>query len=207
MHSPKRYNEGVITIAIQAGGQSRRMGREKALVLLAGTPLIEHLLKKADGLVDEIIVTTNRPRAFAYLGLPLFQDPAPGVGALQGLHTALSAAQGNKVLVLACDMPFVQRDLLEHLLQLAGEADIVIPRYQGMYEPLHAVYDRAACLPPIEEALAGGERRVTGFFPKVSVLTVEAEDLSRLDPDNLSFFNVNSMADLERAERLIEDLI
>jgi molybdopterin-guanine dinucleotide biosynthesis protein A len=182
------------------------MGRDKALVRLAGTPLIEHLLARLEGLGDEIIVTTNRPRAYAYLGLPLFPDPAPGLGALQGLHTALSAAQGSKVLVLACDMPFVQRKLLEHLLQLADEADVVIPRRQSMYEPLHAIYDRAACLPPLEEALAAGEKRMTNLYPKVRVLTVEEAALSRLDPDNLSFFNVNSMADLEQAERLIDKL-
>jgi molybdopterin-guanine dinucleotide biosynthesis protein A len=183
------------------------MGRDKAFVLLAGTPLIEHLLAKVEGLGDEVIVTTNRPRAYTHLDLPLFTDPAPGLGALQGLHTALSAAQGRKVLVLACDMPFVQRDLLVHLLRLADRADVVIPRRQNYYEPLHAVYDKAACLPPLEEALAAGEKRMISFFPKVRVLPVEEEELARFDPTNISFFNVNSTADLEQAERLFEDLV
>jgi molybdopterin-guanine dinucleotide biosynthesis protein A len=183
------------------------MGPDKAFALLAGTPLIEHLLAKVEGFGDEVIVTTNRPHAYAHLGLPLFTDPTPGLGALQGLHTALSAAQGDKVLVLACDMPFVQRDLMAHLLRLANQADVVIPKWQNHFEPLHAVYDKAACLPAVEEALAAGEKRVTSILPKVRVLTVEDDELTRFDPSNMSFFNVNSWADLEQAERLFEDLV
>jgi molybdopterin-guanine dinucleotide biosynthesis protein A len=193
----------MVTVAIQAGGFSRRMGRDKALIPLVGKPLIEHLLSRVEGLGEEILITTNRPQDYRYLGFRLASDPVPGEGALPGLHTALEAAAGDAVLVLACDMPFVSRPLLEHLLNLSPEADVVIPRHLGKYEPLHAVYRKQVCLPALKSSLASGKMRIISFFNTVKVLTVEHEDLARLDPRGLSFFNVNTPEDLARAERLL----
>jgi len=193
----------MLTVAIQAGGQSRRMGADKGLMPLRGMPLIEHLISRVSGLGDELLITTNNPSGYAYLGLPMASDPSPGGGALVGLHTALSAAHGEQVLVLACDMPFVQRPLLMHLLTLSSEADIVIPRRAGEFEPLHAVYARS-CLSAVQEALEGGEKRTIGFFPRVRVLPVEEDELRRFDPHGLSFFNINTPQDLAQAERTLD---
>jgi molybdopterin-guanine dinucleotide biosynthesis protein A len=180
------------------------MGRDKALVPLAGKPLIQHVLDRVLGLGDDTLITTNRPQDYAHLGYRLVRDREPGAGALTGLYTALQAARHETVLVLACDMPFVSRTLLEHLLNRAAEADVVIPWRRGEYEPLHAVY-RRACLPAIEAALASEDRRVISFFPRVLVLKVEGAELERLDPDGRSFFNVNTPQDLVEAERLIAE--
>jgi len=193
----------VLTIAIQAGGESHRMGRNKALLPLAGRSLIEHLLARLEGLGDEILITTNRPQDYSFLGLRLVSDLFPGIGALTGLHAALAAAHGRSVLVLACDMPFICRPLLEHLVGLAPQADVVIPRHGDKYEPLHAVYNPRNCLPALENALAAGAKRLISFFPQVKVLTVEESELSRLDPHGLSFFNINTPEDLAQAERIL----
>lgn len=189
----------MITVAVQAGGRSERMGRDKGLAPLGGRPLIAHLLERVAGLGDEILITTNRPDDYAFLGLRTARDAEPGAGALAGLETALAAAQGETVLVLACDMPFVSRPLLEHLLSLAGRAEAVIPQRGGEFEPLHAVYARA-CLPAVQAARAAGRRRVISFFDNVSVLAVDEATLARFDPQGLSFFNVNTPDDLARAE-------
>lgn len=195
----------MITIAIQAGGRSSRMGRDKAHIPLGGKPIIEHLLQRVDGLADEILVTTNNPQAYEYLGLPMVSDiETPGGGALNGLYTALFYAHGETILVLACDMPFVNRPLLAHMLQHSSQADIVVPHHAGGFEPLHAVYRKRSCLPAIETALAQGEKRMISFFPSVDVLSIKSIDLSRLDPDGLSFFNVNTPEDLAKAEELIK---
>lgn len=193
----------MITIAIQAGGKSSRMGEDKALVHLAGTPLIERLLGRIEGLADEILITTNRPETLAHLNLRMAGDEFPGAGALHGLKTALSAARGEIVLVLSCDTPFVSRELLEHLLSRAHEADAIVPKHGDKYEPLQAVYNRAGCLPAVEAALVSGERRMVSFYPQVHVLPIEEHVLSELDPSGLSFFNVNTAEDLERAEQLL----
>lgn len=182
------------------------MGRDKALVPLGEKPLLAHLLARVEGLGDELLITTNRPEAYARFGARMASDPVPGAGALEGLHTALSAARGDQVLLLACDMPFVSRRLLEHMLGRVGEADVVVPLREGRYEPLHAVYKRTRCLPLLRSALAVGEKRMISFFPQVEVLTVEEPDLTRLDPQGLSFFNVNTPQDLAQAERMLANM-
>lgn len=178
------------------------MGRDKALVPLAGKTMIEHMLDRLAGLGDETLVTTNHPENYRHLGVRLASDPVPGAGALHGLRTALQAANGGTVLLLACDMPFVNRALLEYLLGRAGEADAVVPRRQGEYEPLHAVYARR-CLPAVLSALDAGERRLISFFPEIRLLTIEDADLVRFDPQGRSFFNVNTPEDLSLAEKMM----
>jgi len=193
----------MITIAVQAGGKSSRMGEDKALIRLAGIPLIERVLARIDGLADEILITTNRPETLTHLNLRMAGDEFPGAGALHGLKTALDAARGELVLVLSCDTPFVNRELLEHLLSRAHEADAIVPKHDDKYEPLQAVYNRARCLPVVEAALGSGERRMISFYPQVHVLPIEEPILGELDPSGLSFFNVNTAEDLERAEQLL----
>ena len=193
----------MITIAVQAGGKSSRMGEDKALTRLAGIPLIERVLARIDGLADEILITTNRPENLTHLNLRMASDEIPGAGALHGLKTALSTAQGDVVLVLSCDTPFVSRELLEHLLDRAHEADVIVPEHGEKYEPLQAVYNRAFCLPAVETALASGERRMVSFYPQVRILPVEEHVLSELDPTGLSFFNINTAQDLAQAEQIL----
>lgn len=193
----------MLTVAIQAGGRSSRMGRDKALIRLAGRPLIEHVLEQVRDLGDELLITTNRPADLRYLGYPLVGDVKPGAGALHGLHTALSHARGTDVLVVACDMPLIPRALLEGLIELRGQADVIVPCKAGRYEPLLAVYRREGCLPAIEAALARGEQRVISFYEALRVLTVKDDDLARLDPKGLAFFNINTPQDLARAETLL----
>lgn len=180
------------------------MGEDKALIRLAGIPLIERVIGRIDGLADEILITTNRPETLTHLDLRMAPDEVPGAGALQGLKTALSAAQGEFVLVLSCDTPFVSRKLLKYLLSRVQEADVIVPKHGDTYEPLQAVYNKESCLPAVEEALESGERRMISYFPKVHILPIEEPVLSELDPSGLSFFNVNSAEDLEQAEEILK---
>ncbi len=102
----------MLTVVIQAGGESRRMGQDKALLPFLGKPLIQRVIERVASLADELLVTTNRPEAYQFLDLPLFPDVIPGRGALGGLYTALSAASQPLVAVVACDMPFASPALL-----------------------------------------------------------------------------------------------
>lgn len=160
----------MISIIIQAGGRSSRMGQDKGLVPLAGKPMIEHVLDKVRGLGDEIILTTNFPENYAYLNLPMASDEAPGAGALPGMMTALRAAAYPHVLIVACDMPFLNRPLLEHLLSLAPQADVVVPFWEENYQPMHAVYGRVRCLEAVEKALERGRRRLISFYDDLHTL-------------------------------------
>ncbi len=178
------------------------MGQDKALMPFLGRPLIARLVERLNGLADELLVTTNHPAEFVFLGLPLFTDLLPGMGALGGLFTALSAAHQALVAVIACDMPFVRPDLLRaqcDLLQRAG-ADAVVPRSQEGLEPLHAIYRREACLPAVRAALDSGERRMVGWFPAVKVRVMELPEVAVFDPDLRSFINLNRPEDFHQAE-------
>jgi molybdopterin-guanine dinucleotide biosynthesis protein A len=191
----------MLSIVIQAGGQSSRMGRDKALLPLAGRPIIEHILERVEGLGDEVFITTNHPARYAHLGIRLESDRHPGAGALEGLFTALSAARGERILVLACDMPFVSPSLLAYMIGLSPESDVVVPRHAGKFEPLHAIYSRD-CIPFVGASLDAGETRVLCFFPQVRVRIVEEKELIRFDPALQCFFNINTTKDLARAEQL-----
>ncbi len=190
----------MISTIIQAGGRSSRMGQDKGLVPLAGKPMIEHVLERVRGLGDEIILTTNFPQNYAYLNLPMASDEEPGAGALPGMLTALRAAAYPHVLIVACDMPFLNRPLLEHLLSLAPQADVVVPFWEENYQPMHAVYGRERCLAAVEKALARGRRRLISFYDDLHVLTIPPDTIRQYDPRGLSFFNANTPEELAEAE-------
>lgn len=192
----------MLSVAIQAGGKSERMGRDKARVLLAGRPLITHVLERVAPLGDEVLVTTNAPEDYAFLGVRLAADERPGAGALAGLQTALRAARHEVVLVLACDLPFVCVPLLEHMLRLAPQADAIVPRWRGEFEPLHAVY-RRNCLPAIDLALAEGRQRMISFHSAIQLTVVDEDQVAAYDPQGLTFFNINTPDDLLAAERIL----
>jgi molybdopterin-guanine dinucleotide biosynthesis protein A len=195
-----------LTVAIVAGGQSSRMGADKAFVQLAGRPLIAHLLDRvADLGQTETILIANRPADYAHFRLPVFTDVLPGKGSLGGIYTALRASQNPYTLALACDMPFVSPDLLRYLIGLAeGDAfDVIVPRVEGYPQGLHAIYGRA-CLEPIRARLDADRLKVIGFYDQVRVRMVDETEYERFAPDGRAFFNVNTPEELAQARRWVE---
>lgn len=193
-----------LSVAIQAGGESRRMGRNKALVQFLGRPLIERVVARLSGIAAEVLVTTNQPGALTFLNLPCFEDLLPGMGALGGLYTALSCASFPYVGVVACDMPFANSRLLaaEWEMLVTGSDDVVIPGSVEGLEPLHAVYRRQTCLPAIQTALAAGERKVISWFPNVKVRVLSPAEWQAYDPEGQAFININTPEELRQAEAL-----
>lgn len=192
------------SIVIQAGGESRRMGQNKALLPFRGRPLIERVVNRLSPFTDELILTANHPELYQFLGLPSYPDLIPGKGALGGLYTALSAAHFALVAVVACDMPFVNPQLLtaERDLLSEGGWDVVIPRSAEGLEPLHAVYRKDACLPQIRRALDEGRLRMDSWFSDVKVREMSLEDIAVHDPEFRSFMNVNTPEEFRQAEQL-----
>lgn len=197
--SPDTASSSGLTVAIQAGGKSTRMGTDKSFVPFQGRPLIEIVRERVEGLGDELILITNQPDAYAHLGLPMFSDVYPDCGPLGGIYTAIHCAANPHVLVVACDMPWLNRDLLRTMRELRTEADVVVPRWDQFPEPLHAIYSKA-CLPAIQDNIAAGRFKITGFFGRVTVRFVEREEIARYDPDGRSFANVNTPDDLRGYE-------
>jgi molybdopterin-guanine dinucleotide biosynthesis protein A len=194
----------MLTVCIQAGGQSSRMREDKALKLFLGRPLIQRVIERLSPIADELIVTTNRPEDYSSLNLRLFSDLKPGRGALGGLYTAIASAKNPIVAVVACDMPFASAMLLEAASRLLveEEADIVIAKSDEGYEPLHAVYRRGTCLPAIEAAIDADEWKVIAWFPRVKVRVLTPEEIKHYDPLGLAFWNVNTPEEFTEAEKI-----
>src|SRR5689334_15141580 len=145
----------MLTVVIQAGGESSRMGEDKALKPFLGRPLIERVIERMVPIAGDVIVTTNRPDEYAFLNHRLIPDLQPGRGALGGLHTAIASANTPLVAVVACDMPFASLQLIESAASTLVEEDVdlVIAKTEEGYEPFHAVYRRDPCLMAIESAI------------------------------------------------------
>ncbi len=190
-----------VSAIVLAGGQSTRLGRDKALLKLDGQTLIERIVTRVAQISAEVIVVTNAPPKFAHLEARLVSDVYPQKGSLVGIYSGLQAARHHYGLVVACDMPFINLNLLRHMIGLAPGYDVVIPAVDGLPEPLHAIYSRN-CLAPIDRLLATGNLKIIDFFPEVRVRYVEEEVVDRFDPHHLSFFNVNTLADWERVREL-----
>jgi molybdopterin-guanine dinucleotide biosynthesis protein A len=186
---------------ILAGGASERLGRDKALIQLWGRPLIAHVAAKLALIVAKVVVVTNEPERYAFLGLDSVPDIYPGIGTLGGLHAGLSAVQSAYGLAVGCDMPFLSVGLLRYMIAQAPSHDVVMPRIGQYYEPLHAIYARR-CLPAIEQAIAAGRWRLLSSLEGARIHYVEEEVVDRYDPQHLSFFNVNTPSDLERLREL-----
>jgi len=194
----------MLTVAIQAGGESKRMGQDKGLVTFQGQPLIVRVLNRIAPIADELVVTSNQPENYQFLGLTPIADRLPGRGALGGLYTALDAAHHLAVAVVACDMPFVNPLLLAFQLQMLNEtgADLVIPRTEGGLEPFHAVYRRDTCLPHVRAALQFDQRRVDAWFPLVNVVDLSPETMQPYGRLGLAFLNINTPEELQQAEQI-----
>ena len=195
-----------ITLVVQAGGQSSRMGEDKALKPFLGRPLIQRVVERLAPLADEVLVTTDRLAEYAFLGLRRVPDLLPGRGVLGGLYTGVASATHPLVAAVACDMPFASLALFEMAARLLiqEDMDVVVPRSGKGLEPLHAVYRREACLPVIRSALESNQLKVIDWFPRVRLRQLGETEIARLDPSGLAFWNINTPAEFAQAEKLCE---
>ena len=191
------------SVVIQAGGQSTRMGTDKGLLQFGKHKMVEYILQQVSGLGKNNFIISNQPYGYQGFGLPVYPDIYTEVGALGGFHSVLSYLQTDYALVLACDMPFIKGELIDYMISLAIHSDIIIPRLgpDGRLEPFRGLYSKR-CLPAVEKAITAGKRRVISFFEDLQVRYVEEVEIHRFDPEEQTFFNVNTPEDLEQAIRM-----
>lgn len=194
----------MLTVSIQAGGKSSRMGQDKALMPFLGRTLIERIIARVAPVADEIIIITNNPLDYAFLGRPLFADIHAERGALGGLHTALACATHPLVAVLACDMPFASPDLIKFQkgILLDENVDVVIPGGPDGLEPLHSLYRRETCLPACEGAILADKWKLISWFPQVNTRTLQPDEIRPYDQAGLVFWNLNTPEEFARAETI-----
>jgi molybdopterin-guanine dinucleotide biosynthesis protein A len=180
------------------------MGEDKALKPFLGRPLIQRVVERLAPIAGEMLVTTNRPDDYSFLSQRLIPDLKPGRGALGGLYTAIASASNPLVAVVACDMPFASAALLEAAarIMVQEEADVVIAKGEEGWEPIHAVYRRATCLPAIEAAIEADLWKLIAWFPQVKVRVLTSDEIKRYDPSGLAFWNVNTPEEFAEAEKI-----
>lgn len=195
-----------VTGVIQAGGRSTRMGgRPKALMELGGRRIIDRVADVVREVADDVLVVTNSPDLYAFLGLPMVPDVFPDAGSLGGIYSGLLAARGDTAFTVACDMPFLMPEVARLVTARARDADVVAPRIGEQWETLHACYAKA-CLPAIERRLRAGQLKIVGFFDEVRVLAIPASDVARYRAPDVVFMNVNTPDELEAARTLLSAL-
>jgi len=193
-----------ITSIVLAGGKSLRMGSNKVIKLLDGQSLIERVLERLKPLSNRILIVTSENVDLALTGSPevvvdLYSDQGP----LGGIYTGLMASESPYNLVVACDMPFLNQGLLQHMMGLAPGFDAVVPRPAGdNVEPLHGIYSQS-CRGKMRQWLEQGKLQINRFLKTVRVRHLERAECQRFDPELLSFFNINTQADLDWAARLV----
>jgi len=184
--------------ALLAGGRARRLGGiAKGLLRVGGEPIAARGARLLGTLFDEVLLSADDPAPYAALGLPAVADRMPGKGAPGGLHAVLAAAREDWVFVAACDMPFLSEAGIRLLAGRRPGADVVLVRWRGRVEPLHAFWSRA-CLPVLEARLAAGDPSFRDIAAGVRCAEVAEAEWAAIDPGGRAFVNVNTPEDAAR---------
>ncbi len=193
-----------VTSIVLAGGKNLRLGRSKVLETIGGKSLIERVIERLDPLTNQLLIVTSQEQpdlSIAYEAEILI-DVYPSKGPLGGIYTGLVMARSSHSIVVACDMPFLNTELLRYMIDLSRDSDAVVPRLaNGMIEPLHAIYSRN-CLDNLKTQLENNQLGITSFLNQRRVKYVEEAECRRFDPELLTFFNINHQSDLDQAVKL-----
>lgn len=202
-----------LSAAVLAGGRSSRLGTDKALVSLhpGGPPLATIVLDRLRPLSDDLFLVSPPRPAYAVLGTPVRPDLYGDTGPLGAIASALTHARHDFCLVVSCDMPFLDLDLLRWMARKPRDYDLLVPRLRGesrqgsgvVFQTMHAIYGKR-CLPAIQRALAGGRLQTVSFLSEVNVQTIDEGKIRQFDSDMRSFFSANTPEALTHA-RLLSD--
>jgi molybdopterin-guanine dinucleotide biosynthesis protein A len=191
------YTTPPLTGIILAGGKNIRMGENKAFIRVQGQRIIDRTAELFHEIFEHVILVTNEPLTYAQLNLEIVADFIPESSSLIGMYTGLFYAAAPYCFVVACDMPFLNRKVIDYMVSLRNGYDVVIPLLDDGYHPIHALYSRR-CIPPIEELIRTGNFKITDFFNRVTVREVTEKELRSLDPSMEAVLNINTPEDLER---------
>jgi molybdopterin-guanine dinucleotide biosynthesis protein A len=201
-----------ISVGILAGGQSTRMGTDKALLPLPPNDktLMQIVIERVQPLGEDIFVVSRMRPEYERFGVPLRPDLYADAAVLGGIGSALRHARCERCLVVSCDHPFLATPLLSAMAAAEGEWDVLIPSLPGesrqggkfVRQTLHAVY-RKTCIPAIERAISNGRFHIVSFFDDVRVCEIGLESIAQFDPDLRSFFSVNTPDAYEAARKML----
>ncbi len=176
-------------------------GENKALIEIDGKTIIQMEIEVIERVLDRIIIITNKFDQYAFLKKPMFSDVKPGYGSLGGIFTGLNFCSTEYGFVFACDMPFLNEEIVSHICWRSLEHDITIPRIDGHFEPLHAIYS-CRCVRFMEKLMQTGDLKITNLLNEVDILEIGQKELERIDPYFRFRINVNTPEDLAKAIKM-----
>jgi molybdopterin-guanine dinucleotide biosynthesis protein A len=197
MDEEQRTNTAPLAGVILAGGKNIRMGVNKAFLTVYGQRIIDRTAALFNALFRQVILVTNTPLAYASLDLEIAVDLIPANSPLVGIYTGLYYSCHPYAFVAGCDMPLISRPVIEYLVSLCPGHDVIIPRLDDGYHPLHAVYSRRL-IKPMAELIRGGTLKITEVFSHARLREVTAAELRPLDRELRSFLNLNTPEDLSK---------
>ncbi len=185
------------TLVILCGGKAERLGGQaKGLCEIGGRSILQRQLDTLSESFDDLLLVTNTPDIYKEFNLPIIGDERPGCGPLGGLATALAAVKTPQIFLVACDMPFIRKELVQYMLSTAPEADLLVPMVHGFAEPL---FSRVATRirPVLLDQLERQRYKMTDFYARLNVAYIEQEILEEHDPELESFININRLDELQ----------
>jgi molybdopterin-guanine dinucleotide biosynthesis protein A len=175
---------------ILAGGKSRRMGRNKALMEIGGVPIVQRALDALAQVAERVRVIADEPEDYRFLGVPILRDAIGGMGPIGGVYTAARASGSGLFYTVACDLPALQPDLMRLLAEEAKGYDAAVPRTGERAHPLCAVYARS-CEAVAKAQIRTGRLKMMEFLHQIRTRWVDPETWRQVDPEGRSFWNVN----------------
>ncbi len=187
-----------------AGGKSRRMGEDKRHLAVGEQTLLERGLEVLQSIFREVLVVIAQDSTLLRIDARVVRDLVPDCGSLGGLYTGLTQATTPYIFVAACDMPFLNQTVIAQFTNRRATADIVIAKLDDRLHPMHALYSKR-CLPALEQMIRARQLKIQEIVSQSSlrVRYVTEADLLTIDHSGHSFYNVNTMADLEAARSLL----
>lgn len=191
-------------VILSGGLNTRFSGKDKSFIRLGNKYILDSIYSVFQNLFDEIILVTNNPKDYIHWNVIIATDIFPIRSSLTGLHSGLHYATNFYSFFVACDTPFIKKELIEAIVnQINSHADAIVPETAKGFEPLFAVYSKK-CLKPIEQQLKENKLKVRSFLNKVRTKYFPENRIREIDPDLDSFFNINTPDDLSIAKKMLK---
>lgn len=191
-----------MTALILAGGENKRLPIIKGFLELKGRKIIESNIELLKENFDCVIISTNTPERYFYLGVPMVGDVINYRGPLTGILSALITLKETEIFVTACDMPFIKPELIRYIVgRWKDRYEAIVPVFDGKSQPLLGIYSKKL-VPKMEESIRNHRRGLREFLDSIKVHYIEEEKVRELDCEGRSFVNINTIQDYEK-ERLV----
>ena len=186
---------------ILAGGENKRLPMIKGFLEINGKRIIDSNVNLLDRIFDKVIISTNDPERYFYLGRPMVGDKVRDRGPMTGILSVLNIPEISEIFVTACDMPFISAELIQYIVsQWDKKWDAAIPIFDKKPQPLLGVYSKTIA-PNMENSIKHGTRSLRKFIQNINVLYVHEQEVRNIDREGKSFVNINTLEDIQQVIR------